>query len=186
MRWDGKRGTWLAEVGPGEYAVHKGDEIIMSALLGSCISACIFDREAGVGGMNHFMTPLGVEREGYRSSAYRYGVFAMERMINEILKNGGVRRNLKSKVFGGADLCCSEAKIGALNVEFVKRYLYDEGIPLLADDTGGDLARRLLFYPGSGRVLLKKVKGDKLLHQEENGYLRRVLRKPRRGEVELF
>ncbi|MBI3928632.1 MAG: chemoreceptor glutamine deamidase CheD [Armatimonadetes bacterium] len=185
--WDSNRRCWVAPVGPGEFCVSSEDTLLLTTLLGSCVTACIYDVQAGIGGMNHFLLPLAVGERGYRSPATRYGAYAMEVLVNELLKHGALRRNLRAKVFGGASLLEHRASVGAMNVEFVTRYLFDEGIPLTSWDTGGELPRKLEFFPRTGRVRLKKLRRDGTgLGRREAEYLASLERKPPSGDVELF
>ena len=102
--WDKTHDTFAAKILPGEYYVTANNEAIVT-VLGSCVSACIRDKVFGIGGMNHFMLPINKNMSDIdiaaMSNAGRYGNFAMEKMINDILKNGGTRENLEVKIFGG-------------------------------------------------------------------------------------
>lgn len=145
--------------------VHQGDchvasdDITFSTVLGSCISACVRDKVAGVGGMNHFLLAeqSGSARDRYGASA-RYGAFAMEKLINTVLTKGtGDKSNLEIKVFGGGNINASLNDVGAKNVEFVRDFLAAEGYRLAGEDMGGTYARRVLFKPQSGRVFVKRL-----------------------------
>ena len=181
-----------AKILPGEYYVTNQDEII-TTVLGSCVSACVRDRVFGIGGMNHFMLPVSngggwAGRDDIVGSANRYGNFAMEHMINDILKHGGHRRNLEVKVFGGGQIIDSMGSIGIRNIEFIRCYLRTEGLPVLAEDLGDTYPRKIVYYPSSGRVRMKKLKdlhNDTLL-QRERAYRRDLEQSPVEGEVELF
>jgi chemotaxis protein CheD len=137
---------------PGEYFVHDEDILIMTTL-GSCIAACLWDREARVGGMNHFMLPEGDAGSG------RYGSFAMELLINEMLKRGATRSTMEAKVFGGGQVVegMSTMNIGERNTAFVMDYLKTERIPILSKDVLGPHARKLCFLPASGKALVKRI-----------------------------
>lgn len=158
--------------------VHQGDclvagesEVTFSTVLGSCISACIRDVKARVGGMNHFLLaePSELARDRYGASA-RYGAFAMERLINGVLSRGtGQKANLEIKVFGGGLINASMTDIGGKNVAFVRQFLADEGYAAVAEDLGGPVARRVLFRPHSGRVFVKRLaaaEGDSVAREE--------------------
>ncbi|MFH1148198.1 MAG: chemotaxis protein CheD [Pseudomonadota bacterium] len=144
---------------PGEYYATSTRELLYT-LLGSCISACIFDLENGVAGMNHFMLP-GVlnPRNMLLNDIGRYGMFAMELLIGEIIKQGGDRRHLNAKIFGGASVMKTggNANIPQANIHFARKYLELEGIPLLAECVGGTRGRKVLFFPETGKVLLKYI-----------------------------
>jgi len=136
-----------------------GDDITFSTVLGSCVSACVRDRVANVGGMNHFLLAeqSGSARDSYGASA-RYGAFAMEQLINAVLKLGtGRKENLEIKVFGGGNINASLNDVGAKNIEFVHEFLAAEGYRAAGEDLGGDYARRVLFKPRSGRAFVKRL-----------------------------
>jgi chemotaxis protein CheD len=126
--WDKRRNTIIAKILPGEFYVSKSNEII-STVLGSCISACIWDEVNGVGGMNHFLLPERGEHSGDAwgdSTSYttRYGNWAMEYLVNEVIKQGGTRNNIKAKIFGGGKIISAMTNdVGNGNVEFVLEYL---------------------------------------------------------------
>ena len=141
---------------PGEFFVsHK--PLVLSTLLGSCVGVCMRDPCVGVGGMNHFMLPA--PGHSASSSAWsvktRYGSYAMETLINGILKHGGQRSRLEVKVFGGAKLYEGGGDIGAINAQWVLEYLDREGLRPIASDLGKDYARSIYYYTDTGRVLMK-------------------------------
>jgi chemotaxis protein CheD len=148
--------------------VHQGDclvsgdsDLTYSTVLGSCISACVRDTVALVGGMNHFLLaePSGNARDRYGASA-RYGAFAMEQLVNKVLSRGSGRKaNLEIKVFGGGLISGALADIGAKNIEFVREFLRDEGYAVVKEDVGGAFARRVMFKPHSGRAFVKRLEG---------------------------
>jgi len=190
--WDRRLNMPAAKILPGELYVSRHGELI-STVLGSCISACIRDRQLGVGGMNHFMLP----EEGLHSSdswggeaalASRYGNWAMEYLINEVLKMGGSRRNLEVKIFGGGNVLANMTEIGSRNVQFVKAYLQNEGLEISAMDVGGPYPRKVLYFPDTGAVKMKRlvtVANDTVIQRERD--YRQVLTKPTdSGDVELF
>ena len=149
--------------------IHQGDclvggdeDLTFSTILGSCISACIRDVEAKVGGMNHFLLaePSGSAKDRYGASA-RYGAFAMEQLINKVLGRGtGKKANLEIKVFGGGLINSALTDVGAKNIEFVRQFLRDEGYSLAGEDVGGAFARRVMFKPHSGRAFVKRLDSD--------------------------
>ncbi|MCB1830788.1 MAG: chemoreceptor glutamine deamidase CheD [Chromatiaceae bacterium] len=181
-----------AKILPGEYYVSNQNELI-TTVLGSCVSACIRDPVAGVGGMNHFMLPNSERgdwsgRDGVASNATRYGNYAMEHMINDILKHGGRRGNLEVKVFGGGQIISSMSSVGLNNINFIHEYIHIEGLQLLNEDVGDCYPRKIVFYPASGRVQVKKIRqlhNDALL-QREQSYKQSIDHQPVAGEVELF
>lgn len=192
--WDKARQCPAAKILPGEYYVTVHDELI-TTVLGSCVSACIRDRRLGIGGMNHFMLPLSGESGCWAgdcgdllSTATRYGNYAMEHMINEILKHGGQKRNLEAKVFGGGRIMKDLSNVGAKNIRFVKEYLETEGIPLLSDDVGDIHPRKVIYFPRTGRALVKRLRhmhNDTVI-QRESAYKEELAQQPVQGDVELF
>jgi chemotaxis protein CheD len=149
--------------------IHQGDclvggeeDLTFSTILGSCISACIRDIEARVGGMNHFLLaePSGSAKDRYGASA-RYGAFAMEQLINKVLTRGtGKKGNLEIKVFGGGLINSVLTDVGAKNIEFVRDFLREEGYAIAGEDVGGAYARRVMFKPHSGRAFVKRLDSD--------------------------
>lgn len=147
----------IAAILPGEFFVSEGPMIVYT-VLGSCISACIRDPVAGVGGMNHFMLPepKDAATDSWGEST-RYGSFAMESLINEIIKRGGVRSRLEIKLFGGGRIYEGNIDIGARNIEWVLNYLKVEGFQPLKADLGDVFPRKVYYFTDSGRVLVKKI-----------------------------
>lgn len=191
--WDRSRGLTAAKILPGEYYVTVQNELV-TTVLGSCVSACIRDRMFGIGGMNHFMLPISNDGKGWNgvgdvvSSATRYGNFAMEHMINDILKNGGHKRHLEAKIFGGGQIIQSMTSIGQKNIAFVREYLRAEKIPLVGEDVADIHPRKVVYFPKSGRVLVKRLRhlhNDTVLRRE-SAYQKELVDKPVQGEVELF
>jgi chemotaxis protein CheD len=182
--WDGREKTWVAQVLPGEFFVTRAQEVI-STVLGSCVAACIRDRRTGIGGINHFLLPFGVD--GSPGTATRYGCFAVERLINEILKHGGHRPSLEVKVFGGAHLLRNRGDVGRANVDFIHGYLKAEGIAIVAEDVGGHCARRLRYHPRTGQALIRRLSasdaGEVARRETELG--ESLARRPP-NDIELF
>jgi chemotaxis protein CheD len=191
--WDSEHAIFAARLMPGEYYVTRHREMI-ATVLGSCVSACIRDSRLGCGGMNHFMLPLdgsqGQSAWGSAASAAtRYGNVAMERLINDILKLGGRRENLEIKLVGGGRvLAHMSTDIGARNIEFVRRYVAEEGFKVLGEDLGDVHPRRVVYFPESGRIRVRKLSAarDAALAARERQYLEQLDAKPVEGEVELF
>ncbi|PVM85900.1 chemotaxis protein CheD [Caulobacter endophyticus] len=145
----------------GESHVSTDPNVVMTTVLGSCIAACIRDPQAGVGGMNHFLLPdAGDGRSGSGGDAVRYGAYAMELLINGLLKKGARRERLEAKIFGGGKLFDSLSDVGASNAAFAERFLRDEGIPIVSSSVGGVSARRVEFWPVTGRVRQRLVAVD--------------------------
>lgn len=173
---------------PGEYYVTTSDMLLVT-VLGSCVSACIRDREKGLGGMNHFMLAESADPGGLSASA-RYGTYAMEILINHLLKLGARRGNLEAKVFGGGRVMASlsSSHVGDRNARFVLDYLDTEGIPVKARDLLDVHPRKVYFFPQTGRVLVKKLvrmHNDTLVRRESE-YAARLTEAPVVGDIELF
>jgi chemotaxis protein CheD len=134
----------------GEHYVTNDPGIILTTTLGSCVAACMRDADAGVGGMNHFLLPDGDNAVG--PEAQRYGAYAMELLVNGLLRAGARRERLEVKLFGGARLTDRLVDVGAKNVLFAERFLAREGIAMARGSVRGPKARRLQFWPVSGRV----------------------------------
>lgn len=178
---------------PGEYYVTKGNEGV-STTLGSCISACIRDRVSGIGGMNHFMLPANANAgaDSWKASglgaATRYGNYAMEHLINEIMRNGGRRENLEVKVFGGGRILEKMTDVGMRNIAFVRDYIAAEGLEMIAEDVGDIFPRMVIYLPASGRVKVKRLRSlhNNLIASEELDYGKTIIDKPVSGDIELF
>ncbi|WP_018409937.1 chemoreceptor glutamine deamidase CheD [Methyloversatilis thermotolerans] len=171
---------------PGEFFVSR-DKMLVT-VLGSCVAACILDGEAGLGGMNHFMLPDASGDVIGRSA--RYGAFAMEVLINELIKSGARRHALRAKVFGGGRVMSllGHSQVGERNAQFVLDYLSREGIPVLAQDLLDVHARKVYFFPQGGRVLMKKLARTDLhtLARREQAYREKLVHEDASGDIELF
>jgi chemotaxis protein CheD len=191
--WDSEHETFAARLMPGEYYVTRHSEMI-ATVLGSCVSACIRDSRLGYGGMNHFMLPLdGSQGQSVwgsaASAATRYGNVAMEMLINDILKLGGKRENLEIKLVGGGRVLAEmTTDIGARNIDFVRRYVADEGFKVLGEDLGDVFPRRVVYFPQTGRIRVRKLVAgrDESLAARERQYLQQLDTKPAENDVELF
>lgn len=171
---------------PADYVV-TDREVALSTVLGSCVAACIRDPVMRIGGMNHFMLPDG--GDGDDTSA-RYGSYAMELLINDLLKSGARRDRLEAKVFGGGNVLKSFTvnPIGTRNAEFVIAYLRAERIPVVAQDLGSIHPRKVWFIPSTGKVLVRRLPHahDTTVTTEEIAYRNRLKQQPKAGGVELF
>ncbi len=187
--YDAANASWMVKVFPGEYYVtNKTDEVLVT-VLGSCVSACIRDPKTGVGGMNHFMLPHShVGHWAGDLQSTRFGNFAMEKLINELMKAGCSRSALEIKVFGGGNVTDSSNAIGTENSEFILRYLEAEGLRFVAQDLGGPLPRRIHYYPATGRVVRRLLgTGESYaVAREETEYVSRLSSRKTAGEIELF
>ena len=176
---------------PGKHRVISDQGIALSTLLGSCVAACIRDVDTGIGGLNHFLLPDDEGSAGASGGfSARYGVHAMELLINEILKLGGRKDRLEAKAFGGSNVIASRSKesVGDRNVKFVQNYLRSEGIRLSAADFGGERARRIYFFPGSGHVSVNRLPVSESIKasKTDQQLQRTAVTKPKAGGVELF
>ena len=147
-------GYWHVQVTQGDSYVTTDAGEVLTTILGSCIAACIRDPQAGVGGMNHFLLAHGC---GGDQNATRYGVNAMEILINGLLKRGATRSRLEAKLFGGASVVPGLSDVGASNASFAEKFLADEGIALVGGDVRGTSARRVQFWPLTGRARQQAV-----------------------------
>ncbi len=186
--FDRKFGLEAAKILPGEYFVSR-DEALLVTVLGSCVAACIRDVDSGIGGMNHFMLPDDGGKNSVGSSA-RYGTYAMEVLINHLLKLGARRNRLEAKVFGGGAVMASlsSSNVGARNAEFVLDFLKTEKIPIVAKDLLDSYPRKVYYFPHSGRVLVKKLHRvhNETLFSRERDYKTRLSSSSLEGDVELF
>ncbi|MFC0250336.1 chemoreceptor glutamine deamidase CheD [Massilia consociata] len=177
-----------AKILPGEY-YYTGKNMLIVTVLGSCVSACIRDRISGLGGMNHFMLPDGADG-GPVSASMRYGSFAMEILINDLLKAGARRENLEAKVFGGGAVLrgFTAMNVGERNAAFVTNFLKTERIPVLASDLNDVYPRKVYFFPKTGKVLVKKLMQTQndTLAKRELDYAKRLKVEPVGGDIDLF
>lgn len=177
---------------PGEHYVSTAGQEMIVTVLGSCVAACVWDTRLRIGGMNHFMLPdsgsdVPVDK------AMRFGNFAMEELINDVLRRGGRRGNLEIKVFGGGNVLpgmggASGMPIGERNALFVRQYLSEEGYRIAAEDLGGPHPRRIHFFPRLGKVIRLFLKKDveRAVLNRELSYRSRLQTVEVEGEVELF
>jgi chemotaxis protein CheD len=187
--FDAASASWMVKVFPGEfYVTSKTDEVLVT-VLGSCVSACIRDPRSGIGGMNHFMLPHS--RAGNWAGdlqSTRFGNFAMEKLINELMKAGCSRSALEIKVFGGGNVTDSTNAIGTENSQFIMRYLEAEGLRCAAQDLGGQLPRRIHYYPATGKVV-RRLLGtgeSSAVAREETEYVSRLSSRTMAGVIQLF
>lgn len=185
--FDRQFGTPGIKLLPGDYyATHQ--DMVLVTVLGSCVAACIRDPQAEVGGMNHFMLPEGGDATSPFSATARYGVYAMEVLINELLKLGARRANLEAKVFGGGQVMAgfTQTNVGERNAAFVKQFLAMERIPIVAEDLRDVYPRKVFFFQKTGRVMVRKLRDPQTVNRIEHDYGRRLQISPPAGDVELF
>lgn len=177
--------TEAIKVLPGEYYA-TASELMIVTLLGSCVAACIHDPARQIGGMNHFLLPQNRLNDGL--AAARYGVHAMELLINGLLQLGARRESLEAKVFGGGNVArrMSNCLVGQQNVDFVLAFLKRERIRVTAQDMGGDSPRRIHFFPRTGQVMVRTLAVAEVpeIEQVESALERKA--DSNKGEVELF
>ena len=171
---------------PGEYFVTDQDILIMT-VLGSCIAACIWDAKAGVGGMNHFMLPEGDSSD----TSGRYGSYAMELLINEMIKLGARKESMQAKVFGGGQVMAgfTTMNVGERNTQFVLDYLHTERITLVSKDVLDIYPRKVVFFPTTGKAMVKKLAHshpESLESTERKGNAVNLAKSTAGGSVDLF
>jgi chemotaxis protein CheD len=164
--------------------------MVIVTVLGSCVSACMRDRLSGIGGMNHFMLPDSAEETSPLSNSARYGTYAMEMLINQLIKLGAKRANLETKVFGGGNVMrhFTVNNVGERNANFVLEYLKTENIRIVAQDLIGIYPRKVYYFPKTGKVLVKRLKSihNDTIFEREKEYGSRLRVTPIAGDVELF
>lgn len=190
LYFDREHSSEAAKILPGEYYA-TGRDMVLVTVLGSCVCACIRDRASGIGGMNHFMLPdSGQDKSNPLGESARYGVYAMEVLINQLLKMGAKRGNLEAKVFGGASVLRGFTinNVGERNSEFVLQFLKTEKIPVIAQDLLDVFPRKVYYFPTTGKVRvknLKQVHNDTIISREAE-YNTRLHYSKMEGDVELF
>lgn len=181
--------TEAVKILPGEFYVTQQDLLLVS-VLGSCVAACIRDKELGWGGITHFMLPSETNDIELIDTSTRYGSHALEVLINELLKRGASRENLEAKVFGGGNVLTAEGSqaIGERNAEFLLSYLAAEKVPVVSQSLLGPYPQKVYFFPSSGRVLVKKLKrlNNNTIFEREARYFEKLLNIQVAGNIELF
>jgi len=178
---------------PGEYHIVSKSGAI-TTLLGSCVAVVLYDSTAVVGGMNHFMLPESIRaKKFYLSSAGKYGMYAMELLINGLIKAGGHKKNFKAKVFGGGsvlgDAFNRTSRIPESNIRMALDYLKEEDIPVVTSDVGGDQARKVYFILDDYKVYMRKIEKNKIksIKEKELSYLEKISRKKEENKgIKLF
>lgn len=147
-----KRNEHRQHITQGQFVVATGPDAILTTLLGSCVSTCLWDSVTGIGGMNHILLP---DRRFGEGAAHGEGVNEMELLINGLIKAGAIRDQLKAKIFGGARMISMSTDIGETNAAFALQFLKNEGIECMGASTGGTNARQIMFWPGTGKALVR-------------------------------
>lgn len=188
--WDKETELSTAKILPGEFYVTPHNEAI-TTVLGSCISACVRDTRAGIGGMNHFMLPVNKDQANTidMSNAARYGNFAMEQMINDILRNGGNKKHIEIKICGGGRVMKGMTDVGKRNIEFARSYIEMEGYKLLSEDVGGQYPRKVIYFPKTGKARIKKLYDmhNSTIETRDENYCKKISQEEvSSGDIELF
>ena len=199
-KYDSKLKNTVLTIFAGEYFVSGSGEII-STVLGSCISVCLYDDVIGIGGMNHFMLPesrgntgglgmaeSGLTRDELTEKSMRYGITAMEVLIAEMQKKGAERKNLRAKIFGGGNVISrnsSTQSIGDKNIGFTRAFLKMEDIPIESENVGDSFGRKIFFLSGQNKIFMKKVSVEQAITEEQN-YMNKLLEMKKQGDVTIF
>jgi chemotaxis protein CheD len=162
----------------GECRISERPGDLLSTVLGSCVAVCLHDPKRRIGGMNHFLLPFG--QESARDRPVRYGLFAMESLINDLMKAGAVKSRLEAKIFGGAKISADLRDIGRTNAVFAKEFLATEGIACIGESLGGTNARRVVFRPTTGQARMLLVASADVAPPVP------AVRRPLPAAVELF
>lgn len=176
----------MLHVVQGEYAVVTEAGVVLTTILGSCVATCMWDPVAQIGGMNHFLLPGDDDTSG---DSMKYGVNAMELLINGLLQKGAHRPRLQAKLFGGAHVIQNLSDIGAKNAAFAHKFLRLEGIPCAAESLGGDRARRIRFWPTTGRagqMLLESTHAEVVRAEKQRSAPAPQPQNAAAGSIELF
>lgn len=190
LYFDAAMNSDAARLLPAEYFA-TDRKLVLVTVLGSCVAACLRDPILGVGGMNHFMLPeSGNDANSPVSASMRYGTYAMEILINDLLKAGAKRENLEAKVFGGGNVLSGflAINIGEKNAEFVRRYLQTENIKIVAEDLNDVHPRKVYFFPRTGKVFVRKLNqlNNNTLVNRDQDYAHRLQKTKVGGDIELF
>lgn len=189
-----KSGKPMWVLHPGDFASSK-DDMVLCTVLGSCIAVVLYDQRLEMGGMNHFMLPeLTNKRAFFSDESGKYGMFAMELLINDMIKRGSRKENWVAKVFGGGHVLHGTGASGMVsrvpenNIEFAEAYLENEKIPIVSRDTGGNQGRKIYLYTTTGKVLLKRLESQliKNVVAEEENYEKTIHQVPKKAEGPVF
>lgn len=187
--FDSNFSTDAVKILPGEYFATANETMIVT-VLGSCVSVCLRDPITRIAGMNHFLLPANKDEASFNSDSARYGVYAMEILINHLMKLGASRQRLQAKIFGGSNVLkqLKTNNIGAQNSEFVLDYLHAEKIEIVAQDLMGEFPRKVYFFPTTGAVKVRKLKSihNTTIEDRESEYRVKIAQTPASGDVDLF
>ncbi len=186
---DSNFNTEAVKILPGEYFATKDSTMIVT-VLGSCVSVCLRDPITRIAGMNHFLLPINQDELNFNSDSARYGVYAMEILINHLMKLGAAKHRLEAKIFGGGNVLkqLRTNSVGEQNSTFVLEYLDAEKIPVVAKDLLGEFPRKVYFFPLTGEVKVRKLKSmhNTTIIDRESEYQVKVAQTPAAGDVDLF
>lgn len=191
--WDATLDCWSAKIQPGEFYLTPHREAI-STVLGSCVSACIRDPQLRIGGMNHFMLPEDTTDgksswlDNATGLATRYGSYAMETLINGLLKMGASRSRLEVKLFGGGHVLNVAIGVGERNIAFARHWLKTEGFKVVAEDVGDTTPRRVIYFPDDGKVRVRHLRPTEMREVAtiERNYMGSVGKEKASEDIELF
>lgn len=187
--FDAQFRAYAVDVFPGDCVVTDAADEMLVAVLGSCVAACVRDPQLGIGGMNHFMLPgASAKIWSGASDDLRYGHFAMEKLINDILAKGARRDQLEIKLYGGASLIRNGVSAGEENIAFIRRYLAEENLPVASEDLGGVYPRRIHFFAHTGKTyrLLMRRSDDAAIFNRELSFKEKLRDNPFEGTTELY
>lgn len=186
--FDSRLNAQAVNLPPGEFYVTSDADEVITTILGSCVAVCIRDKKIGVGGMNHFL--LASPSSGITSLSNRYGSYAMEQLINSILKQGGRKSDFEIKVFGGSNLFKNMNKVGSNNIQFIREYLKKEDFNIESEDVGGEIPRKIFYWPKTGKVVRNFISTDNKIVQQEEEVTNKLgkigISNPYSGSIELF
>ena len=183
--------THIVSVIAGHCNWTRDRNVAFATMLGSCVSVCVYDEDRGIGGMNHFLLPEnGGENAGRFTESFRYGSAAIESLLNALYKNGAAKNGLRIKIFGGANVLQRTSNdIGQKNINFTKKFFATENMRIESEDIGGDYGRRIVFFPKTGKVLLRPI-GDTSelddIRNQENAVFEKISNQQDGNDVELF
>ncbi|WP_395338623.1 chemoreceptor glutamine deamidase CheD [Ningiella sp. W23] len=181
--------TNAVKILPGEYFATR-DETMIVTVLGSCVSVCLRDPITRAAGMNHFLLPANKDEVNFNSDSARYGIYAMEILVNHLIKLGASKSRLEAKVFGGGNVMkqLRSNTVGQQNAAFVEDYLDTESIRVVAKDLLGDYPRKVYFFPLTGEVKVRKLKSlhNKTIIERESEYRVKVNQTPASGDIDFF
>lgn len=181
--------TDAVKILPGEYFATDDNSMIVT-VLGSCVSVCLRDPITRISGMNHFLLPANKDTINFNSESARYGVYAMEVLVNHLIKLGASKKRMEAKVFGGGNVLkqLRQNSVGEQNVAFVENYLATENFKVVAKDLLGEFPRKLYFFPLTGEVKVRKLKSlhNTTIVERESEYRVKVNQTPASGDIDFF